>query len=108
MSTYGDYGSYGSYGSTGLDSLFGAAIGLLIFALIFTLVIFLYSGWYQSISDIWILFVSFVVGIVIAIVIFLLYIYVLSLFVNIFTCSIKEQKFNCVGWYFDFVIIFSN
>ena len=34
MSTYGDYGSYGSYGSTGLDSLFGAAIGLLIFALI--------------------------------------------------------------------------
>ena len=37
MSTYGDYGSYGSYGSTGLDSLFGAAIGLLIFALIILL-----------------------------------------------------------------------
>lgn len=61
---------------------------LLVFALLYTLAIFLYTGWYQSISDIWILFVSFVVGIIIAVIILLLYIYILSLFIK------KNQTFD--------------
>ena len=65
---------------------------LLIFALIYTLVIFLYSGWYQSISDIWILFVSFIVGIIIAAAVFLIYVYILSLFVNKKKTNDKAKK----------------
>lgn len=55
---------------------------LLIFSLACTLLMYFVTDWYQSISDIWIFPVIFIVAFIIGIIFVLLYIYTLSLFVN--------------------------
>ena len=55
---------------------------LLIFSLASTLILYFVTDWYQSISDIWMFPVLFIVSFIVGIILVLLYIYILSLFVN--------------------------
>ena len=55
---------------------------LLIFSLGCTLGVYFLTNLYQSLADLWILLVTFICGFIVGVIILLIYIYILSLFVN--------------------------
>lgn len=67
---------------------------LIIFSLCCTLTLYFITDWYQTIADIWIFPVIFIVAFIVGIILVLLYIYILSLFVDKKKEQLKPSKLH--------------
>lgn len=65
---------------------------ILIFALLITLGVYFFSGWINNNSDLWIILVSYLAGIIIGIIIFVLYVLLLALFISNKKENTKPKK----------------